>query len=163
MSWKVFFFAYVFSSIANNMCVQSTQSHSPETRQVGVFKMTHLSSCHLGVISCSAAVTGLLRLFVPSQPQRGAVNLGTLRPGLFWLTLHPPSLTGQALVDLRGHGQESPLYVIRALGACLQEGDLKRGGQVLQRDGGEGSRDRGRNPSSQICNMQTQLYLEVKH
>ena len=89
----------------------------------------------------SAAVTGLLRLFLPSQPQGGAADLGTLGPGLLRLGLYPPSLAGHALVDLRGHGEESPLHVISALSTRLQEGDLKRRGQVLaQRQRGVGDK-----------------------
>lgn len=84
----------------------------------------------------SAAVADLLRLFLPSQPQRGAVDLGAPGLGLLRLGLHPPSLGGQALVDLRGHGEEGPLHILRALGAGLQVGDLQRRGQVLEEGGG---------------------------
>jgi len=80
----------------------------------------------------SAAAVGFCCLFLPSQPQRGAVDLGALGPGISGLALHAPTLRGQALVDLRGHGKESPLHVIRALSARLQEGDLQRCGQLLR-------------------------------
>lgn len=50
---------------------------------------------------CSAAVTSLLLLRFPSQPQGDAVDFVALRRGLFGLALHAPCLLGgQALVDL---------------------------------------------------------------
>lgn len=82
---------------------------------------------------CSAAVTGLLRCLFPSQPHWGAVDVGALSPSLPGLGLHPPSLTGQTLVDLRGHREEGPLHVVGALGARLQEGDFKGQGKFLGR------------------------------
>lgn len=49
--------------------------------------------------------------------------------------LHASPLTGQATVNLRGHGEEGLLHIARALGAGLQEGDLQRGRQVLRAEG----------------------------
>lgn len=97
-------------------------------------------------LSCSAAVTGLLRRFFPSQPQRGTVDLGALSSGLCRLAMHPPSLAGQALMDLRSHGEERPLHIIRALRTCLQEGDLQRRGQILERERRREAGHGGRNP-----------------
>lgn len=48
--------------------------------------------------------------------------------------MNAPSLGAQTLVDVRGHGEEHLLHVLRALGAGLQEGDFQGGGQIL---GGE--------------------------
>lgn len=66
-----------------DMCACNTQLMSPSTRQLGLFQMTHLSHQVINIcayVSTSAAVIGLLRLFFPSQPQGGAVDLGG--PGL---------------------------------------------------------------------------------
>ena len=79
----------------------------------------------------SAAVAGLGCLLLPSQPHGGAVDLGALGPGACRLALHAAALAGQAFVDLGGHGEESRLHVVGALGARLQEGDLQRRSQLL--------------------------------
>lgn len=115
-----------------DMCACNTQLMSPSTRQLGLFQMTHLSHQVINIcayVSTSAAVIGLLRLFFPSQPQGGAVDLGG--PGLCWLALHAPSFTGQTFVDLRGHGKERPLHIIRAFRTSLQARDLQGRSQVL--------------------------------
>lgn len=70
------------------------------------------------------AVAGFLCLLLPSQPHGGAVDLGSRGlgpPGL----LNGPFLSTQTLVDVRGHGEEHLLHVIRVLSTGLQEGDLQ--------------------------------------
>lgn len=89
--------------------------------------------CPLSLQVSSAAAAAVLGLFVPSQPHGGAVDLGILALGPCGL-MEAPFLSAQTLVDVRGHGEEHLLHVLRALGAGLQEGDLQGRGQVL---GGE--------------------------
>lgn len=80
---NVFFFQSHKCQKYADMCACNTQLMSPSTRQLGLFQMTHLSHQVINIcayVSTSAAVIGLLRLFFPSQPQGGAVDLGG--PGL---------------------------------------------------------------------------------
>lgn len=70
-------------------------------------------------------------MFLPSQPHGGAVDLGIPGLGPSGLLMNAPSLGAQTLVDVRGHGEEHLLHVLRVLGAGLQEGDLQGRGQVL--------------------------------
>lgn len=160
-SWKVIFlllFFYLFFFYFNckyvkkqilTICACQKHSHivlKLDSRMCWKWHIcVFLKGVFTEVASRSAAVISLLRLFLPSQPQGGAVDLGALGPGLRRLALHPPSSVAfQALMDLRGHGEESPLHVIWALSARLQEGDLKRRGQILSEK--KGTRDGGRNP-----------------
>lgn len=80
----------------------------------------------------SAAGTGVLGLFIPSQPHGGAVDLGILALGPSGRLMKGPSLSAQTLVNVRGQGEEHLLHVLRVLCAGLQEGDLQGRGQVLE-------------------------------
>lgn len=83
-----------------------------------------------------------LSLFLPSQPEGGTIDVGALGLDLPGLILNAPCLSSQALMDVRGHGEESFLHVLRALRARLQEGDLQGGGQVLVGRWGRKKRER---------------------
>lgn len=82
-------------------------------------------------IGSSAAAAGFLRLLLPSRPHGGAVDLGSRALGPPGLLVNGAFLSTQTLVDVRGHGEEHLLHVIRVLSTGLQEGDVQGRGQVL--------------------------------